>query len=59
MILRFCPEDLKAVVFSPKLKTRIDFLQRTVNAAIDGLETLQVRYEHTLMGYKLYLRSFF
>jgi len=37
---RFCPEDLKAVVFSPKLKSRIDFLQRTVNAAIDGLETL-------------------
>jgi len=37
---RFSPEDLRAVVFWPKLRTRIDFLSATFTAAIEGLETL-------------------
>jgi len=40
---RFCPEDLQAVVFWPKLEARIEFLQKTFNAAIDGLETLHTK----------------
>merc|ERR1719320_1660914 len=37
---RFSPEDLRAVVFWPKLRTRLDFLSATFTAAIEGLETL-------------------
>jgi len=56
---RFCPEDLRAAVFSPKLKRRVDFLQKTMNAAIDGLQTLQKKSSvlpddlKTQMGVKL------
>merc|ERR1719206_798515 len=37
---RFSPEDLRAVVFWPKLRARLDFLSATFTAAIEGLETL-------------------
>merc|ERR1719312_965515 len=37
---RFSPEDLRAVVFWPELRRRLDFLSETFTAAIEGLETL-------------------
>jgi len=38
---RFCPEDVKAAVFFRRLEERVTFLQKTLTAAIDGLELLQ------------------
>lgn len=38
---RFCPDDLKATVFTPLFRERIDFLKNTLTQAIDGLEQLQ------------------
>jgi len=37
---RFCPEDLKAAVFRPMVKERLEWVEETMEEAIKGLETL-------------------
>ena len=49
LIPRFSPEDLRAVVFLPKLRMRIKFLSATFTAAIEGLETLHVSYRDRIL----------
>jgi len=38
---RFCPEDLHASVIAHRFMDRVIFLQKTLTAAVDGLELLQ------------------
>jgi len=40
---RFCPEDVQAVMFRPKVRDRLDFIQTTMDEAIKGLETLRMK----------------
>merc|ERR1712192_339430 len=37
---RFCPEDIKAAVFRPMVKERLEWVEATMEEAIKGLETL-------------------
>jgi len=37
---RFCPEDIKAAVFRPMVKARLEWVEATMEEAIKGLETL-------------------
>ena len=46
LILRHCPEDLHASVFTNRLRDRVEFIQRSLTAAVDGLELLQVCLVH-------------
>ena len=43
--LRWGPEELQAVVFGPALQARLEFLQGSLIAAMDGLDKLQVNHE--------------
>ena len=45
---RFCPEDLRASVFSHRMEERVRFLKNTITGAIDGLQLLQVSLAHTI-----------
>jgi len=40
---RHCPEDLHASVFTNRLRDRVEFIQRSLTAAVDGLELLQAK----------------
>jgi len=40
---RFCPEDLHASVFNQRMKERVLLIQRSLTAALDGMELLQGR----------------
>merc|ERR1719228_56843 len=40
---RYCPEDLHASVFNQRMKERVHLIQRSLTAAIDGMELLQGR----------------
>ena len=43
--LRWGPEEVQAVVFGPALQARLEFLQGSLIAAMDGLDNLQVSHE--------------